>query len=62
MRLKSIEASGRLAQARSQPPCHVREAMIMVDDAGAWRWQPYPAQTAATRPTRPAERVRQVSR
>ena len=37
--VESIEASGRLTQTGSQMQCHVCEAVVVVDDAGAWRWQ-----------------------
>lgn len=37
--VESIEASGRLTQAGSQLQCHVCEAVVVVDNAGAWCWQ-----------------------
>jgi len=46
--VESIEASERLTRTGSQMQCHVCEAIVMVDDAGAWRWQHGSAQTTAT--------------
>jgi len=45
--VESIETSARLTQTGSQMQCHLCEAVVVVDDARAWRWQQGSAPTAA---------------